>query len=122
MSAPDRSAAALRAVSSIPRSEDGPVFPSPWAARAFALTLALQERGVFSWGEWAEVLGAAVAREAAEDPSDPEAYWRSWLAALEAVLASKRLAGAEDLADLKEAWRRAAEATPHGEAIELPPR
>ncbi len=54
-------------------------------------------------------------------PAIPEAYWRAWLAALEEMLAQKRVATHADLADLKEAWREAAERTPHGEPIVLPP-
>jgi nitrile hydratase accessory protein len=119
LSASESVAAALSSVASIPRDAEGPVFPAPWAARAFALAVALNEHGVFSWGEWAEALGAAVARAAKPDPSDPEAYWRAWLAALEALLAREAIAEAADLLALKEAWRRAGEATPHGRPIEL---
>jgi nitrile hydratase accessory protein len=109
----------LSGSAAIPRAADGPAFPTPWAARAFALAVALEARGVFTWGEWAEALGPAVAVEAAADPGDAEAYWRAWLAALENVLAAKRVVASETLHDLQEAWRRAAEAAPHGEPIAL---
>ena len=82
--------------------------------------MALEERGVFAWSEWSETLGPEVARMTAEDAADPEAYWRAWLAALETILRRRQLAEASELLDLKEAWRRAAEATPHGQPIELP--
>jgi nitrile hydratase accessory protein len=118
LSAPDASAALL-GVASIPRDADGPVFPAPWAARAFALAVALNDRGVFAWSEWSEILGPKVAAETAADPADPEAYWRAWLAALEEILRRKKVAGASDLRDLKEAWREAAERTPHGQPITL---
>ena len=118
MSAPE-SGTYLAGIGAIPREADGPVFPAPWAARAFALAVALNERGLFTWSEWSERLGAALARSG-EDHSEPEAYWRAWLAALEAILAAKQLARAADLAVLQDAWRRAAEATPHGQPIELP--
>jgi nitrile hydratase accessory protein len=114
-----RDAGALSAVVSIPRTADGPVFPAPWAARAFALAVALHERDVFAWREWSDALGAAIAGDPSGDPEDPEAYWRSWIAALEDILAEKQLAGTADIAALQAAWRRAAEATPHGEPIEL---
>jgi nitrile hydratase accessory protein len=116
LSAPDGAAVAL---ASIPRA-DSPVFPTPWAARAFALAVALNERGVFTWSEWAEYLGAALRRTPHAVDAGPEAYWRAWLAALEEILLHKRVAAAADLAALNEAWRRAAEATPHGKPIELP--
>ncbi len=101
------------------RGEDGPVFPAPWAARAFALTVALHERGVFSWSEWAGALGAALRTETGEDP---EAYWRAWMAALEEVLARQGVASGRDLSGLQQAWREAAERPPHGQVIELPAR
>src|SRR6266550_724392 len=43
--------AAMRAaiaVPGLPRDADGPVFREPWEAQAFAMTLALHERGVFT--------------------------------------------------------------------------
>ena len=111
--------AALDHVASIPRDVDGPVFPTPWAARAFALAVALNERGLFTWPEWSETLGPKVAIATARRESDPEAYWEAWLAALEDILGRKSVADRGDLLELKDAWRRAAEATPHGQPIEL---
>jgi nitrile hydratase accessory protein len=111
--------AALQDIASIPRDAEGPVFPTAWAARAFALAVAMNEHGVFTWSEWSSTLGPIVAAETAADPADPKAYWRAWLSALEAVLAEKQAAAGGDLLDLKEAWREAAERTPHGQPIEL---
>ena len=111
--------AALNQIASIPRDVDGPVFPTPWAARAFALAVALNERGLFTWSEWSETLGPKVAIGTARRESDPEAYWEAWLAALEDILGRKSVADRGDLLELKDAWRRAAEATPHGQPIEL---
>ena len=88
-------------------------FDSPWQARAFALTLALHDRGAFGWDEWASSLGAALA----DDPALP--YWLSWLAALERICASKGAAAASDVAAMADAWRRAADRTPHGQPIAL---
>ncbi len=119
MSTNDAQREALTALGSIPRDAGGPVFPTPWAARAFALALALSKRGVFTWPEWSETLGRNAAARVPEDAADPEAYWRTWLAALESILAAKGIAGGGTLEDLRDAWRQAAEATPHGEPIEL---
>jgi nitrile hydratase accessory protein len=116
LSAPDQ---ALASLPSIPRGEDGPVFPAPWAARAFAVAVALHERGIFTWPEWSEALGAEVARDAEAHAADPEAYWRACVAALESLLAARKVAPPADLAACREAWREAAEATPHGRPIEL---
>jgi nitrile hydratase accessory protein len=114
---------AAAAVPSIPRDAEGPVFREPWEAQAFALALALHERGVFTWAEWAATLGAEIKRaQAAGDPDTGETYYHHWLAALERIVAAK---GVTDLATLRrtrDAWDRAADRTPHGEPIELKPK
>ena len=122
MNAPEAARDALAGVGPIPRDADGQVFPAPWAARAFALAVALHERGVFTWPEWSELLGGKVAAATEVDAADAEAYWRAWLASLEDMLAGKEVAQRADLERLREAWRRAAEATPHGKPIALPDR
>lgn len=100
------------------RPDDGaPVFGAPWQAQAFALVVALEERGVFNWTEWAEALGAQVNRtDAAADGHD---YYAHWLAALEALLARKGVAARPDVEQMAAAWQRAAHATPHGRPILL---
>ena len=48
---------------------DEPVFKEPWEAEAFALAVSLQERELFTWGEWALALGDEIKRaQAAGDP------------------------------------------------------
>ena len=44
------------AVPSIPCDAEGPVFREPWEAQAFAMALALHERGLFTWPQWAATL------------------------------------------------------------------
>ena len=55
-------ARATSAVPSIPCDAEGPVFREPWEAQAFAMALALHERGVFSWNEWADTLSGEIKR------------------------------------------------------------
>jgi nitrile hydratase accessory protein len=113
---------ATEAVPSIPRDVDGPVFREPWEAQAFAMALALHERGLFSWPEWAATLGEEIKRaQAAGDPDTGETYYRHWLAALERIVAAKGLASAQALGRYREAWARAAARTAHGTPIELKP-
>jgi nitrile hydratase accessory protein len=96
---------------------DPAAFAEPWQAQAFALVVALHERGAFTWGEWAEALSREVNRsEAARDGSD---YYECWVAALQALLASKDLASAGEVDRMAAAWERAAHATPHGKPILL---
>jgi len=102
----------------LPKSPEGdPVFPELWAAEAFAMTIHLHEKGLFSWGEWAEALSAEVHRPGrAEDGSD---YFDCWVAALSGLLVEKGVADAGAILALQKSWQRAAEATPHGMPIEL---
>lgn len=119
-------AAARRAtqdVPGIPHDADGPVFREPWEAEAFAMTLALHQRGLFTWTEWAGALAAEIKRAQADgDPDTGETYYLHWLAALERLVAEKGVASGETLARTKHAWEHACERTPHGEPIELQPR
>lgn len=113
---------ATQEVPSIPRDADGPVFREPWEAEAFAITLALHERGVFTWGEWAVTLGAEIKRaQAAGDPDTGETYYLHWLAALERLVAEKGVTTTATLHRYRNAWDRACDRTPHGKPIELQP-
>lgn len=106
----------------IPRDDGGPVFREPWEAQAFALAVALNERGLFTWSEWAAALGEEIKRaQAAGDPDLGNTYYRHWLAALERIVAAKGLADARALGRYREAWAHAAARTPHGIPIELKP-
>jgi nitrile hydratase accessory protein len=97
-------------------------FNAPWEAQAFALVLALHERGAFTWPEWAAALAAAITRaQAAGDPDTGDTYYRHWLDALETLAIDRGLADAERLHALEHAWEAAAERTPHGLPIELTP-
>ena len=103
-------------------STDDPVFREPWEAQAFALALSLNERGVFSWKEWAATLGEEIKKaQAAGDPDTGETYYLHWLAALERLVAAKGLADPQTLMRTRDAWRQACARTPHGEPIELRP-
>lgn len=104
----------------LPRDDDGPVFSAPWQAQAFALVLALHERGAFTWPEWAAALTDAIRRaQAAGDADHGDTYYRHWLDALEHIVITKGLADADRLHALEHAWEAAAARTPHGQPIEL---
>ena len=92
-------------------------FEEPWQAQVFAMAVMLNQRGVFGWSEWADALGAEIAADPQEAGDD--GYFHHWLRALEKLLVAKGVASAADLAGLAEAWRAAAEATPHGQPIVL---
>ena len=117
MSAPEAERAAMASVVSIPRDDDGPVFREPWEAQAFAMAVKLHERGAFTWSEWAEALGREIADAGPDDAA--ENYYLHWMSALEKLAASHGLLSPDELSERKQAWDRAARATPHGEPIEL---
>ena len=107
----------------IPCDAEGPVFREPWEAQAFAMALALHQRGLFTWPEWAATLGAEIKRaQAAGDPDTGETYYRHWLNALERLVAEKGVADAATLARYRDAWDHAADRTPHGTPDRAAPR
>jgi nitrile hydratase accessory protein len=108
-----------------PRPGDAgePVFREPWEAHAFAMALALHERGVFTWREWADALAAQISAAQAGGDADPgDTYYRHWLRALEALVTAKGASSDAELACYRQAWDHAADRTPHGQPIELQPR
>jgi nitrile hydratase accessory protein len=113
---------ATEAVTSIPRNDEGPVFREPWEAQAFAMALALHERGLFTWNEWAATIADEIKRaQAAGDPDTGETYYRHWLNTLERLVAEKGVTDRNTLARYRDAWDHAADRTPHGKPIELTP-
>ncbi|HEY5664496.1 MAG TPA: nitrile hydratase accessory protein [Ilumatobacter sp.] len=105
-----------------PMDGDEPVFREPWEAHAFAIVVRLHEQGVFTWPQWAAALADEIAAaQAAGDPDTGATYYHHWLAALERLVAETGAASAADQERAREAWRRAAERTPHGRPIELQP-
>ena len=96
-------------------------FEQPWQAAAFALTVHLHERGLFSWTEWADRLADALAsndRAGRLDGGDD--YYTAWLAALQSLLAQNGIAGDDEISDMMAAWTRAYLETPHGNPVALP--
>ncbi len=122
MSRPDAHAAAERFAASplLPRDEGGPVFAEPWQAQAFALAVQLSAEGHFTWTEWTTTLGEQL--QAAVGPGEPDdgsRYFEHWLAALEHLVADKKLTDLTALRKRKEAWADAYRHTPHGQPVEL---
>ena len=90
-------------------------FAEPWQAQAFALALALSERGYFTWPEWS----AALAEELEGKDDDGTHYYEHWLATLERLVTAKGLTDVAALLRRKEAWADAYRHTPHGKPVVL---
>ena len=109
---------ALLSSAELPKSPEGdPVFAEPWQAVAFAMTVRLHEKGVFSWSEWAEALSAELYRPGRK--ADASDYYDCWVAALSRLVTELAIASGRELETLTKSWQRAAEATPHGRPIIL---
>ncbi len=103
-----------------PQSDGEPVFAEAWQAQAFAMALALHERGVFTWKEWAATLAEEISRaQARGDPDLGDTYYHHWLSALERLVTERGILAKDTLSATEAAWARAAERTPHGKPIEL---
>ena len=98
----------------------GTVFAEPWQAHAFAMTLQLHEKGLFTWPEWAAALTQEISNaKQAGDADTGATYYTHWLNALEAMVLAKQWGTAEQIHDLEHAWEDAAARTPHGQPIVL---
>jgi nitrile hydratase accessory protein len=99
---------------------DTPVFCEPWQAQAFAITLALHERGLFQWSDWAQTLSEVIKEaQRAGDPDRGDTYYEHWLTALERLMTKQGSVSTDSLQQRQQAWREAAARTPHGMPIAL---
>jgi nitrile hydratase accessory protein len=103
-----------------PRDAEGPVFGEAWEAQAFAMTLMVYEKGLFTWKEWAATPASEIkAAQCAGDPDLGTTYYHHWLKALEHLVVRKGVASRDALHAITHAWQEAARSTPHGQPIVL---
>ncbi|WP_439815434.1 nitrile hydratase accessory protein [Zavarzinia sp. CC-PAN008] len=75
-----------------PEALDGVAFAEPWAARAFGLTLALAEAGLFTLKDFQQALIDDIgAYEKAGCIADETTYYTRWIGALAALLRARDL-------------------------------
>ncbi|MDN5938646.1 MAG: nitrile hydratase accessory protein [Salinisphaera sp.] len=99
---------------------DGPAFDHPWQVQAFALVVSMHKAGLFAWPQWVETFSREVdANPAAPGETVNDAYYRQWLAALDALVAALGIAGEEDVSARAQQWKKAYLNTPHGRPITL---
>ncbi|WP_121063158.1 nitrile hydratase accessory protein [Chachezhania antarctica] len=97
-----------------------PVFEAPWHAQVFALTVHLNESGLFAWPDWAERFGAGLKARGLERELDGgEDYFLVWLEVLESFLAELGQAAPDEVERVRADWEAAYLTTPHGEPVVL---
>jgi len=104
----------------LPGLDARPGFEEPWQADLLAIADRLVARGLFTAAAWSEALGAALrAADAADRPDDQQTYYVAALAALERLTTQAGIVTTENLDRRQAQWRRAHEATPHGDPVRL---
>ena len=97
-----------------------PVFEESWHAQVFAITVALNEAGVFQWTDWADRFGATLKQHGlTRDLNGGSDYFHAWIETLEDFLADQTIALPHDLQVLKSAWEQAYLQTPHGQPVKI---
>ena len=106
-------------------------FAKPWHGGLFALTLACYEAGCFTWPEFSEALGAALAARTnahhligevvtSQDMTDEDTedqYYSCWFEALTSLLASQNFVTSRQLDEMKTQLEQAYLSTPHGQPV-----
>ncbi|MEO9685498.1 MAG: nitrile hydratase accessory protein [Tateyamaria sp.] len=97
-----------------------PAFEAPWHAQLFALTVHLNEAGLFAWPDWAVRFGATLKQNGLErDLNGGDDYFAAWLETLEALLADSGAAAPDAVQQMRTKWEAAYLRTPHGMAVKL---
>jgi len=101
-------------------SAEGRTFDHPWQAHAFSLTVQLYKDGCFKWEDWVRIFSSEIdAHPLQPGESVNDAYYRQWVAALEALVSQLGIAPQDQLGARVEEWRRAYLNTPHGHPVLL---
>lgn len=97
-----------------------PVFEHPWHAQAFALTVHLNERGRFTWGQWVTRFSATLSRHGlSKELNGGDDYFAAWLETLEAILTEEGTASTAEIDCTRADWEKAYLETPHGAPVKL---
>jgi nitrile hydratase accessory protein len=83
-------------------TDDNRVFAEPWQARAFALALALSERGLFSLRDFqAALIGRIISFEKSQCIAGTADYYTRWIEALEDLLGQRGMLPNDRLSHLE---------------------
>lgn len=97
-----------------------PAFDAPWHAQLFAVTVHLNETGVFDWPDWAARFSATLKRHGlGRDLNGGDDYFNAWLETLEQFLTQSGVSEPQTLAATRARWEAAYLRTPHGAPVRL---
>jgi nitrile hydratase accessory protein len=97
-----------------------PVFEAPWHAQLFALTVHLNESGLFEWPKWAEAFSATLKRHGHDrELNGGDDYFSAWLETLEDLLDRAGMTNREEVSRIKRDWEHAYLHTAHGAPVHL---
>jgi len=101
----ERRVADMEGAAALPRTSGELIFQAPWEGEAFALAVALCERGTYPWSDFQGHLIAAIATADGRQlpPETQPTYYEHWLTALEALLIEKRILSKARI-DRKAVW------------------
>ena len=75
----------------LPEGSGEPVFNEPWEASAFAITVSLNQAGLFDWTEWVEIFSKEIKEAEAAHGHAAGQYYHTWFAALEKLVVAKQI-------------------------------
>ena len=102
----------------LPRQSGELVFQDPWEGCAFAMAVALCERGLYPWSEFrAHLITEIAAAERPEIPPESRpTYYECWLAAFEALLVVKGVLTKAKI-DTRAGWLARAASPSHSRSL-----
>jgi nitrile hydratase subunit alpha len=88
-----RRIADMEGSTALPRQSGELFFQDPWEGEAFAMAVALCERGEYPWKDFQQhlIMQVAAADRSNVQPESRPTYYESWLAALEVLLVEKKI-------------------------------
>ncbi len=95
----DNSVAYLDGEAALPRKNGELVFASPWEGRAFGLAVLLSDKGAYAWNEFRERLVWEIA-------NGDDAYYESWLDALQSLLLARGVVTADEVSQRADEYMR----------------
>ena len=93
--AADGQIANMRGDAALPRRNGELVFEAPWEGRVFGVAVAMNEEGLYEWGEFRDHLVEEIA--SAEQKGITSSYYERWMTSLEKLIITKGLVTLEEL-------------------------